>query len=435
MTRKRRPLVVNGETVALDAPGLDIRDRENGTRDLYWIATALARKRGYLPRTVRLHYDFAIPADRRELEQRCRTLTNEMLTWLADPEDRRKPVYDGTIAALITCYQTDEKSPYRGLAQNTQRGYDDWCRTLERAIGKRRVDRLTGQDLRDCFLRLLEPAHPGGTPRVRLAQACVRSMLSILLHYGAELGLPGCLEVAQVLERMTLRVPKDVRATWKAKRPRKTPMSYEQASAIITEGLRRGTRRHRSVALGVAAQFEFTLRQIDVIGEWQRFDKLKELAPGAFVSGRQVWRPGLRYEQLAAGTLDLATSKNEATAVFDVTAYPLFIRALRAVPEAERRGPLVVDEDGAPIRRRYYQDLYRDVANGAGVPRAVWNMFARHGGVTEAHESGANLVDIGKHAQHRDLNTTNRHYIVPSLETSRRVAKARVAYRQKRNEE
>jgi hypothetical protein len=177
MARKRKPLVVNGETVALEAPGLDIRERENGTRDLYWIATVQSRKRGYLPRTVRLHYDLANPMDRRELEQRCRTLTNEMLPWLADPEDRRKPVYDGTITALITCYQTDEKSPYRGLAQNTQRGYDDWCRTLERVIGKRRVDRLTGQDLRDCFLRLLEPAHPGGTPRVRLAQACVRNVM------------------------------------------------------------------------------------------------------------------------------------------------------------------------------------------------------------------------------------------------------------------
>jgi hypothetical protein len=50
-----------------------------------------------------------------------------------------------------------------------------------------------------------------------------------------------------------------------------------------------------------------------------------------------------------------------------------------------------------PMRRRYYQDLYRDVADAAGVPRAVWNMFARHGGVTEAHESGADLVDVSKH--------------------------------------
>jgi hypothetical protein len=80
-----------------------------------------------------------------------------------------------------------------------------------------------------------------------------------------------------------------------------------------------------------------------------------------------------------------------------------------------------------------YQDLYRDIAMAAAVPRNVWNMFARHGGVTEARESGADLVDIFKHAQHRDLNTTNRHYIVPSVETSRRVARARVAHRQKQN--
>jgi len=50
-----------------------------------------------------------------------------------------------------------------------------------------------------------------------------------------------------------------------------------------------------------------------------------------------------------------------------------------------------------------------------------------------SREPGADLVDIGKHAQHRALNTTNRYYIVPSIETSRRVARARVAYRKKQN--
>jgi hypothetical protein len=152
---------------------------------------------------------------REGIERRCMTLTAEMVAWLGEPEGQDRPIYDGTVASLIGCYQTDKKSPYHGLALNTQRGYNDWCRTLGRAIGKRRVDHLTGHDLRDCFLALLEPAHPGGAPRVRLAKACVRSMLSVLLNYGAELGLVGCLELAQVLERMTLRVPKDIRATWK----------------------------------------------------------------------------------------------------------------------------------------------------------------------------------------------------------------------------
>jgi hypothetical protein len=95
-------------------------------------------------------------------------------------------------------------------------------------------------------------------------------MLTILLNYGAELGLPGCLNLAQVLERMTLRVPQPVRRAWKAARPKKTAMTCDQAAAIVAEGLARGTRRHRSIALGVAPQFELTLRQVDVIGEWER---------------------------------------------------------------------------------------------------------------------------------------------------------------------
>lgn len=255
-------------------------------------------------------------------------------------------------------------------------------------------------------------------------------MLSVLLNYGAELGLVGCLELAQVLERMTLRVPKDIRATWKAKRPPKLAISYEQAAAIVNEGLRRGTRRHRSVALGVAAQFEFTMRQIDVIGEWERVDPVKELAKDAIVSNAQVWRPGLRFEDFAGGELDLETSKTQAKAIFDVTAYPLFQQALSAVPERQRRGPLVTDDSGMPVRRRHYQDLYRDVADAAGVPRGVWNMLARHGGATEARQAGVALADIAEHVQHADLNTTRKHYIVPSVETSRRVAKQRVAHRQ-----
>jgi hypothetical protein len=56
--------------------------------------------------------------------------------------------------------------------------------------------------------------------------------------------------------RMTLRVPKDVHRAWTSGRSTKAAMTYEHAAAIVAEGLQRGTRRHRSVALGVAAQFE-----------------------------------------------------------------------------------------------------------------------------------------------------------------------------------
>ena len=45
------------------------------------------------------------------------------------------------------------------MRQNTARVYADWRRTLERAIGKRRMDPLSGQDIRDCFLSLMKPDH------------------------------------------------------------------------------------------------------------------------------------------------------------------------------------------------------------------------------------------------------------------------------------
>jgi hypothetical protein len=439
MPRKRRPFIINGEPVELDAPGLKIVRGEP-----YWLPTKAAAVRGYVPRTVRLHYpalaftltDAAImiegpPLQLTTLVRACGMLQNEMLEWMTDPEGQGKPVYDGTIRALIACYQTDPESPYRGLRENTRRCYDDWCKTLDRAVGAKRVDRLNGRDLRKWFMEIMAPSERGGPPRVRLARGCVRQMMPILLSYGAEIGLPGCLELAQVLDRMTLRVPSETRREWKASRPRKIAMTFDHAAAIVRAGLARGTRRHRSVALGVAAQFEFTLRQIDVIGTWERVEG-RAILPTDILRRGKVWRPGLCYEHFVDGTLDLSTSKNDKDALFDVSAYPLFVEAISSVPKVERRGPLVVGDLGEPLFRRHYVDLYTELARAAGVPDEIWNMRARHGGITEAQESGVDIVDTSKHAQHSNISTTTRHYVMPSIETSRRVAGKRVAHRKRK---
>jgi hypothetical protein len=131
MARKRKPLVLNDVIVELDAPGLQIVKRPNGELWQHWVVSHEGRRRGYLPRTIRLHYDLTTATGRLELEHHCKILTNEMLVWLGDPEGEKKPLYDGTVAALIRCYQTDKNSPYKGLRQNTGRVYADWCRTLE----------------------------------------------------------------------------------------------------------------------------------------------------------------------------------------------------------------------------------------------------------------------------------------------------------------
>jgi hypothetical protein len=101
-----------------------------------------------------------------------------------------------------------------------------------------------------------------------------------------------------------------------------------------------------------------------------------------------------------------------------------------AIWSSERHGPIAVDENGQPFQRRYYIQLYSELAKAAAVPNEVWNMRARHGGVSEAKDAGADPIDIGKHAQHSNLQTTYKHYIVPNVETSRRVARARVVHRE-----
>jgi hypothetical protein len=179
-------------------------------------------------------------------------------------------------------------------------------------------------------------------------------------------------------------------------------------------------RRYQAIAKFGSADSELTLRQVDVIGEWEKIDRTVALEPRAIIDRGQVWRRGLRFEDFAGGELDLETSKTETKAVFDV----------KSVLACERHGPLVTDDNGSPVRRRYYWDLYRDVADAAGVPRSVWSMHARHGGATGAQQAGVDLADIAEHAQRSDINTTRKHYIVPSVETSRRVARQRVAHRQ-----
>jgi hypothetical protein len=118
------------------------------------------------------------------------------------------------------------------------------------------------------------------------------------------------------------------------------------------------------------------------------------------LEGNKIWRPGLRYEDFLPGMiLDMSRSKTSVPAIFDVREYPLLMRALEAVPEAERTGPVAVTDSCEPFKKRYYQRLYAELAAAAGVPKGVWNMAARHGGGTEAQKAGVPLEDTSAHGQ------------------------------------
>ena len=52
-------------------------------------------------------------------------------------------------------------------------------------------------------------------------------------------------------------------------------------------------------------------------------------------------------------------------------------------------------------------------------------MQARHGGATEAKQSSALLEDTSQYLQHTNIQMTKHHYVSPSVETTRRVARVR----------
>lgn len=445
MARKRSSLLINGRAVAIDAPGLRIIQRR-ASASAYWVCSEEGRLRGYEPRTVRLHFDLTITetedtyridgadSEIEKLASRCRLLTLEQNQWLAHPGTKKKLIYTGTVKSLIACYKGDPESPYHTIDENTQRGYDDWCAVLEKEKGDRRVDRLIPKDIRRWFNEIALPAKIGSPPRLARADKAVKTMLPMLLAYGVENGFRNCLELLQAMDRMILRHAPELKLEWKASRPGRLIMTYDHAEAIVKAALAKGTIRHRSIALGVAGQFDFTVAQIDIIGSFGR-RKIRAVGPNDIVRAGRIWKPGFCYSDFLPNMIwDMARNKTGTGAAFDVAEYPLFGLALAAVPDADRTGPVVIDDDSLPMTRYRYVDLYKEVCEAAGVPAAVQNMLARHGGGSEGRASGASAEDNTRHMQKTDVQGAERDYIQEQgakLEISRRVIRSRVARRKK----
>ena len=62
------------------------------------------------------------------------------------------------------------------------------------------------------------------------------------------------------------------------------------------------------------------------------------------------------------------------TVVIDFTACPMVMEELALVPEAERKGPLIVNPiTGFPYRQDKFDEVWREAADAAGIAKAVWN--------------------------------------------------------------
>jgi hypothetical protein len=396
-----------------DFPGLKRRPRANGGMRLYWVARADLVKKGYEPRTVPLHYDWADPASHGLIAQACLKLQAEMLQWAAAGSLPERP-FDGTIAALVRLYQTDEASPYKRLKWNTRRTYDQVLAAIEKAFGARALACLGLADFRRWYDAARKPKKPGGPERVRKAHGIV-SMVRRLVTYGVAAELPECQRLLTILQATEFEQPAQ----------RRVKLTLAHVDALIPVALERG---RLSLALGTALQFETTLRQRDVIGEWEPIADGE--APSGICLGRRRWVNGLTWADLSADLeIYKVTTKTGAVAAHDLKLCPLVTKILAMVPADRRVGPLIVDEEaGRPYAEHAYAREWRIVAEAAGVPAGVWNMDARAGGISEADDAGAELDDIRSQAAHSQASTTAR-YVRGTIGKSRKVARLRAAHR------
>lgn len=399
------------------APGLKVRRNRDGSERHYWAARADLVRRGYRPATVRLHYDLDAPGGRALMIAACRRLQAEMLEWAARGRSKRRP-YDGTIAGLIREYQRDEASPYANLKWNTRRTYDDVLDKIERAFGRRALASLKAIDFRRWYDAAKVPKREGLPERLRKAHGIV-AMVRRLMSYGVVAELPECRRLQLILDELRFKGP----------RRRRVRMELAQAQAIIVKAIAAG---RLSLALGTALQFEAGLRQRDVIGEWE------PLLPGeartGIVLGKRRWVNGLLWSDIDGDLcLRKETTKTGAIVAADLRTLPLVMGVLALIPQDRRIGPMIVDETaGRPYAEYAYGRDWRSLADAAGVPRAVWNMDARAGAITEAEDAGAELDTIRGAVGHTQASTTAR-YLRGAIGKSRKVAELRAAHRGRGN--
>ncbi|MDI7862572.1 site-specific integrase [Rhizobiaceae bacterium n13] len=418
--------------MGLDAPGLKVRPRSDGTTAYYWVAKSKSPKaKDYPLKTVRVHGTLD------EIATRCRVLQAEFKEWLSDKGVGNKTLYDGTLSSVIRLYQQTGESPYHEVKSNTRAMYDESLSLLDRTVGTRRLEKLTGLDFKRWYMNFKEPAAdtekqaerraaalalgdvlPLNPERVRRAYKAMQ-LLRIVIGFGVVLNISECFRLSAILKQIEFHSPK----------ARTAAITYEQARAICDLAIEKG---FHSIALAQALQFELTLRQIDVIGRWEKVD---DSNAGGIVDRGRRWRDGLLWSHIDEnGVLTKATSKVEdVVAEHDTMAYPFLREIIDHVPAEKRMGPMIKCEStGLPYRYRFFSKRWREIATEAGIPANVWNRDSRAGGVTEGSDAGADLEHLRHHANHKNAQTTQR-YNRKTLEKTQKVAELRVAHRSGKN--
>lgn len=399
----------------------------------YWIAKNVVRDiKGFPDKCIAL----PIGASDEEVNALCKAHTARLLAYLDNPAalpEEPQIAYDGTIRSICRTYRTHPRSPFHTVKKkNTKRYYEAYLDLLEATVGARLVRNIDIFTVQYWYDEWRKPAEPEGAERVDRAHDAV-SMLRTVVNFCSKLknfaGRKHCKELAEDLKGVK----------FEKGGAREQEMTAEHVRAFIDKALEMGAKdllpmeRARSMAIGVAAQFETLLRQKDIIGEWCQKADAPRLPKGATVQqlGREIWWGFFTWESIPAWRWRMKTSKSKyrSAAVFTLSNYPLLVPLLETVPHAERTGAVVKGEKGLPVRETTYRETFRRIATAAGIPEDVWLMDSRAGGATEASIAKAPIGAISGALTHTDQKTTVRYLRRGATADIEEVAKARAAHR------
>lgn len=412
------------------APGLGWRKRKNG-----WVATWYARadliERGYPVKTMRLWAgEWPTEADAAMIITRCNGFQDEMLMW-GKPLPQLGTRFDGTLGSLIGAYQTDPDSDWFKLRHASRKTYGTLMGLIRKTVwtdpaGNVRVvgDEML-EDLRArTFLRWHEIWKDGG--KVTKAHSMM-TMLRLLMSFGSKFlddkAAAECLRLSGMLHTMRFAAGK----------PRGSILTAEQV-VLIRQAAHAAGLPH--LALAQAIQFDCTLRQKDVIGEWV---PLSEPGNSVVLSGDQKWLRGIKWSEITPtpdGRLMLkhVTSKRQKEIEVDLRLAPMVMEELaRTYPNGlPTSGPVIIDDRSRiPFDANWFRQTWRTLARKCGIPDAVRNMDSRAGAITEGLiATGGDLDSVRIAATHSNVTTT-MGYSRGNAERTAAVMTKRGAHRNK----
>lgn len=403
-----------------DAPGLVWRQSKG-----LWKATWRARrdlvKRGFSPKNHPLWKGTELTAvDIAEIQDTCRRLQDEMLVFGRGglPEVRE---FDGSLASLINCYQTDPDSTYHKKRFAVRKNHDI---TLRRIAARHGTEQLS--DIKARLLKAWHKEWSNDGQKIAIAHAFIGHLRTLFGFGFTMLEDKECERLCSVMHLMRFPMPK----------PRTERLTADQA---IAHRVRAHARYWHTMAFAQALQFELMLRQKDVIGEWV---PVSEPGISGVIGPKGKWIMGLRWEEIDENLiLRHTTSKRGKDVEVDLKLAPMVLEELALhvmTPIAKltraslpASGPLIICEvTGYPYSTAEFRRKWRIVANEAGIPKSVRSMDSRAGAISEATDAGADLEHVRHAATHSDIGMTQR-YSRGSVEKVAGVSRQRVAHRNK----